>query len=330
MRAIFPNVFQLKIPLPNNPLKHLNSYLILAENQRILIDTGMDPTKTFDQLHQKLVEVGIHPQELTDIIITHWHIDHVGLVPLLQKISKARLILHTKEVELSKLISKNSEVFWNNMVYFNQINGVPTKMLAWIRTFLGLRNVEVYKKLSEPGLALKGGEEFAIGEYCFQVIWTPGHSPGHICLYEPTWRFLIAGDLLLPTITPVINQWRDEDHPLDNYFNSLEKIEKFDLKAILPAHEDVFTNHSERINQLKEHYKERALEILTKLQTQKLTAYQIASRLHWNIHYSSWEEFPAFQKYLAVGETLAHLKFLENQNKVKRDKQQETIFYHVT
>ena len=67
--------------------------------------------------------------------------------------------------------------------------------------------------------------------------------------------------------------------------------------------------------------------MLSELRKQRLTAYQIASRIHWDIDFPSWDRFPAFQKFLAVGETLVHLKFLEEQDKVRKVKQGKAWLY---
>jgi len=78
---------------------------------------------------------------------------------------------------------------------------------------------------------------------------------------------------------------------------------------------------------LKEHHELRVIEILSEIQGQELTAYQIASRIHWDIEFASWERFPLFQKLLAVSETLAHIKFLENQGQVKKNRRAEIAYY---
>ena len=138
----------------------------------------------------------------------------------------------------------------------------------------------------------------------------------------------MAGDHLLPTITPHVTQWRRESDALADYLDSLEKVGQLEVDVVLPSHEELFKNHRQRISELQEHHRSRAMEILSEIQAQGLTAYQISSRIHWDVECSSWDEFPLFQKLLAVGETLAHLKFLEERNQVKKSKRAETVFYH--
>ena len=328
MKEVFPDLFQLRIPLPIPALKHLNAYLIRGEDRYVLIDTGMDGDKAFGELSRQLAEIGVKPENLTEILVTHLHIDHVGLVPRLRKLSRAQLIASAKTTEAVQLVRETHEGYWKDLTNIYKEVGAPTELVEQMfKATPSYMYQAVYEELARPSRTLKDGEKISIGEYSFRTIWTPGHSPGHICLYEPKQRFLMAGDHLLPTITPHVTQWGLDSNALADYLDSLEKVGKLDVDVVLPAHEEVFKNHRKRISELQEHHRSRATEILSEIQRQELTAYQIASRIHWDIEYASWDRFPLFQKFLAVGETLAHLKFLEEQNRVKKSKRAETIFY---
>jgi hypothetical protein len=115
--------------------------------------------------------------------------------------------------------------------------------------------------------------------------------------------------------------------PLTDYLDSLTKIEDLDVSVVLPAHQETFSDHQKRINQLRVHHRRRLTEIVRKLETEELTAYKIASKIKWDIDCKSWEDFPLFQRYLALGETLAHLKILEHKKFVKKTKINEKFFY---
>jgi len=328
VKEVFPNIFQLRIPLPIPALKHLNVYLIRAENRCLLIDTGMGSDKALEELSRQLAEIGVKPENLTEILVTHFHIDHVGLVPRLRKLFGAQLIVSTKTTEAVQLIRQGYESYWKNLMNVYKEAGVPIELVEpTLKATPGYLYQEVYEELARPSKTLEDGETLSIGNYSFQTILTSGHAPGHICLYEPEQRLLLAGDHLLPTITPHVTEWSEESNALTDYLNSLDKVEKLDVDVVLPAHEELFKNHRKRINELKEHHRLRATEILSEIQAQGLTVYQIASRIRWDVKYSSWERFPLFQKFLAVGETLAHLRFLEENGQVKKSKQAETILY---
>ncbi len=328
MKEVFPDLFQLRIPLPIPALKHLNAYLIRGESRCVLVDTGMGSDKAFAELSRQLAEIGVKPENLTEILVTHFHIDHVGLVPRLRKLSGAQLIVSAKTTEAVQVVRQTYSSYWKNLTDIYREVGVPTELVEqMLKATPGYLYQAVYEELAKPSRTLEDGEKISIGEYSFQTIWTPGHSPGHICLYEPKRRFLMAGDHLLPTITPHVTPWGLESNALADYLDSLEKVGKLDVDVVLPSHEEPFKNHRKRINELQEHHRLRGTEMLSEIQRQELTAYQIASRIHWDVEYGSWDQFPLFQKFLAVGETLAHLKLLEEQGQVKKSIQAETILY---
>jgi glyoxylase-like metal-dependent hydrolase (beta-lactamase superfamily II) len=326
-KEIFPSLYKLRIPLPMPSLRYLNSYLIKAKDQCLLIDTGMYSDAAFSELRRQLAEIKIQPQKLTEILVTHFHIDHVGLIPRLRKLSGAKLLVSAEESQATRMMASGNNL--ERLVRFYEDAGIPAEVLGQM---LGASpsNLysEVYEELCDPSRPLRDGDEISIGEYSFRVLWTPGHSPGHICLYEHERRLLIAGDHILSSITPNITQW-GEGNSLAEYLTSLEKVGKLNVDAVLPGHGETFADHRKRIKELLDHHRSRALEILSQLQRRRLTAYQTASRIHWDVNLPSWDRFPAFQKFLAVGETLAHLKFLEEQGKVRKVTEKKALLYSV-
>lgn len=329
IKEILPDIFQIKVPLPYNPLGHLNSYLIRSEQKNVLIDTGLNFPQAFQSLRIGLSEAGTNPEELTDILLTHFHVDHVGLVHRFKETSKnIELSIHHVEAELSKLMSKEFENYKESMQKFFEINGAPTSIAVNLERFHpAFFTPQAYQELAVSALPIEDGEEIAVGAYNFQVLWTPGHSPGHVCLYEPSLRVLFSGDHLLPTITPHVAQFMENMDPLTDYLRSLEKMEKLDVDVVLPAHEETFADHRERIRQLQNHHEQRLMQILDGLRAKGSTAYTLASTVHWNVKYKTWDEFPTFQKYLAVGETVAHLNLLEQKGLVERTKDSKDLLY---
>jgi glyoxylase-like metal-dependent hydrolase (beta-lactamase superfamily II) len=174
---------------------------------------------------------------------------------------------------------------------------------------------------------LKEGDEIGIGDYLFTCIETHGHSPGHMCLYEPSKKILVSGDHLLIDITPNIALWSDREDPLSEYLASLDKVYALDVNLVLPGHRGIFNDHRKRILELKHHHQARANEIISILEKGKKNAYEVASQMTWDVTYDSWQVFPSSQKWFAVGETLAHLKYLEERRIVRKEMQgQEIVF----
>ncbi|NIO36563.1 MBL fold metallo-hydrolase [Candidatus Bathyarchaeota archaeon] len=329
IQELFRNLFRITVPLPKSPLGHLNSYLIRSKSENLLIDTGLNNPLAFQSLCKDLSEVGVGPDDITGILATHFHADHVGLIHRFKEKSKnIRVLIHRTEAELSEVITSELEDYLNDMENFLKVNNAPSLIAENLQIFHPAFSApQSYRELSAPTSVLEDGQEISVGEYEFQMIWTPGHSPGHICLYEPTFKILLSGDHLLPTITPHVARFSEETNPLSDYLTSLEKIEMLDVKKVLPGHEQMFEDHRERIGQLQDHHAQRLREILNNLKCGDSTAYMLASKVNWHIDYNSWSEFPLFQKYLALGETLAHLDLLEQKRLVKRNIVDRNVLY---
>ena len=174
---------------------------------------------------------------------------------------------------------------------------------------------------------LKEDDILDIGNYSFRCIETPGHSPGHICLYEPGQKILISGDHILDTITPNIAYWPELENPLKKYLASLEKVRQLEVDVVLPAHRNILYNLTGRIAELKEHHATRLTQILDSLDGCEKNAYQVASNIKWDIDYPSWGLFPPTQKWFAMGETIAHMEYLEAHYKVRRKNYKQEIVF---
>ena len=142
-------------------------------------------------------------------------------------------------------------------------------------------------------------------------MWTPGHSPGHICLYSPSRRLMFSGDHVLPRISPNIS-FHDSSapNPLADYLNSLAKVEKLECDEVLPGHEWRFSGLNERVKELRSHHDARLGEVRMVLsEDEYMTCWELATHLTWS---RALDESSPFIMRTSSGETLAHLAYLEN------------------
>jgi len=318
VEEVLPNIFRMEIPLPASPLKAINSYVIKAEGCFLMIDTGMNRKECMEAMQSSLRELQVDLQR-TDFFITHLHADHFGLVSeLISDSSK----VYFNEPDTQILRDPNH---WEKMVAFGLMNGFPESDLrAALMKHPGRR----YHARGPLDLCfLKEGDSIHIGEYAWRCVETPGHTRGHTCLYEPRAKILFSGDHILDTITPNISLWSDNDDPLRQYLQSLDKINGYDIGRVLPGHRHPFEHHRRRIAELKKHHEVRTEEVLAILQKGRQTAYQVASQMTWDIDCEMWEDFPLPQKWFASGEALAHLRYLEGLGRVRRDLREGKAFF---
>lgn len=322
---ILPHVFRVVVPLPHSPLRNLNSYVIEGDDRFLIIDTGWNRQECLDALLSGLVSLGVDLAR-TDFFITHMHADHLGLVARLAT-EKSRVYFNAPEAAIVNMA--RPDIRWQNFTRTYQTHGFPEMELKRALEKHPLLLYGLKKRFDF--YILKENDVLDIGEYSFQCLETPGHSPGHICLYDSGKKVLVAGDHILGTITPNIAFWPEMDNSLKAYLDSLDKIEPLDVNVVLPAHRAVLYNFHERIAELKEHHRARLEQVMAAFENDGAkTAYDVAPRIKWDIAYASWELFPPGQKWFAIGETISHLKYLEDLGKIRRQTTAQQVLFSLT
>ena len=309
------NIYSIFVPLPGNPLKNLNAYLIKSESGRnLLIDTGFRQDECRQALLAGLDELGVS-MENTDIFLTHMHSDHTGLA--------AELAAPETRVYINREDGDRLESF---RVAKNTLRMEEYSMLGFSREEMDFLQDSPMRKFSSVKKAefthISDGDTLKYGGRRLRVIETPGHTPGHVCLYDRENKVMFLGDHVLFDITPNITTWQGFEDPLGKYVHSLMDISIFDVRLPLPAHRTVSCTMAERIGTIIEHHGARIRELIGVLEHEPgLTAYEIAGRMRWKVRgkSSAWEDFPLQQKWFAVGEAAAHLEYLTTRGRARRE-----------
>ncbi len=307
---ILPGVYRIELPLPRNPLKAINSYLIKGPGRNLMVDTGMNREECKAALAPALRELEVDLGE-TDLFVTHMHADHSGLV--------ADLVGQGATPYCSRpdagIIAFGID--WDSLLDSAAANGFPPEELEQV---LPQHPAYRYGSRSAVDLRILGeGDLVSVGDYSFRCLETPGHTDGHLCLYEPHRKILISGDHVLEDITPNITGWLGEENHLAQYLASLDSVYQLEVELVLPGHRRVFGDCRGRIRELKHHHQVRAEEVLAILDAGAMDGFQVASHMTWDMSYDSFQQFPVAQKWFAVGEALAHLHYLEGQGLVGRE-----------
>jgi glyoxylase-like metal-dependent hydrolase (beta-lactamase superfamily II) len=245
-----------------------------------------------------------------DFFITHMHADHSGLVSALAS-EQSRVYFGRADAEIMRSATPEH---WQRQIDFARDHGFPIDEL---QRAIGSHPGRKYSPDTSLNLCIsEDGDRITAGDYRFECIETPGHTEGHVCLYERDKKILVCGDHILVDITPNITLSAGQGDPLKEYLRSLDKVYDLKVDLVLPGHRSIFRNHKQRIRELKDHHRVRLEEVLSILGKGRQNAFEVASQMTWDIGYRSWQSFPPGQKWFAFGEALAHLRYLEEEGLV--------------
>jgi glyoxylase-like metal-dependent hydrolase (beta-lactamase superfamily II) len=317
------NLWRIDIPLVGNPLKNLNSYLIVGE-RNLLIDTGFNEPTCREAMLRQLSELGVD-LACTDIFLTHVHHDHSGLSTFLHR---PGCRIYISEIDGRRLSAIRDDELWKNRYRRCLYNGFSEAEIQalWGKNPAQTRGPEPFDDYT----FVTDGEILRYGGIALQCLFTPGHTPGHMCLYEAEKRWLFTGDHVLFRITPNICDWLGVKDSLGDYLISLDKIRDLPAEKLFPGHRVPLGTLKERVDFLKEHHRKRLQGVLNIVKAHPgLTPYEIAGLMQWNIRARNWKEFPLTQKYFATGEAKAHLDYLTVRGKLTHQMRGERNEYFI-
>lgn len=305
---LLPGFYRIEVPLPDNPLRALNAYFIRGSRRNLLIDNGFNHPESSRALYAALNELDVDLIE-TDFFLTHLHCDHCGLTSSLLR-SPVSKIMCSQEDGTRINLSILEDEYWKNMFDWLLDNGFPRGELGDLyKTHPG----RIYGSPQPLNIRpMHEGDSFSYGSYVFTVVEVPGHTPGHLALYESRSKIFISGDHILGTITPNITPWYGVEDSLGDYLNSLKKVASYDISCTFPGHRGVIEDTRGRICELMSHHWSRLDEVHAVLAGRGAShAYEVTSCMRWSLKGITWDEFKVEQKCFATGEALAHLTHLE-------------------
>lgn len=322
---ICENVYRLDIPLTGNPLKNLNSYLIMggAGERSFLIDTGFCWDVCREAMERELDQLAVDREQM-DIFCTHLHSDHAGLAAELIRPGCRTFI---SSVDGPRVIIR-SDPAWKDWYSKYLYEGFSREEMAEVSGHAPSQSGAPVKACAFT--YLEDGDELRYAGHTLRCIWTPGHTPGHMCLYEPDRKWLFCGDHILFTITPNICRWSVRPDSLGDYLESLKKIRDLPVELLLPAHREKTGTLSQRVDELLAHHERRIANTLEVIAEHPgWNAYQIAGEMKWKISARNWSEFPLTQKLFAVGETDAHLDYLTIRKRIRFEERGRVRYYYL-
>jgi len=314
---VLNGVHQIKSPCPGDASWYTNVYVIEGGDGHILVDSGWDSQESLWALQEGIKAANLKLRDIKKIVVTHIHPDHYGLSSKVKQICGAPVAIHRVDAgfisprykDFDNLIKKTEELLRQNGVPDNELSQLKEASL-WMNK---------YVTADAPQVKLEDGDTISNDTFEFEVLWTPGHSPGHICLYERERRFILTGDHVLYDTTPHVGlNPQSGDNPLGDYVSSLKKLERLKVHFILPGHGPMFNALGLRIDKILQHHQERKRAIMQALRGGLKTAYEVALQIPWMVNEGkiSFQDLEVWDRRMAVTETLAHLKLLMEEDRV--------------
>lgn len=304
-------VHWVRFPLPME-LDHINLWLLDHDDGFVLVDTGLASDvgrAAWEQLERQVLAT----RPLRLIVLTHLHPDHAGLAAWLQARHGVPVwTSQATERQMQRLLEPLTDEQIAERCAFFHSHGV-TDLGSFGASLSGDRYRTVVSGLPQVAHHPRDAEETRWEGATWRWIETGGHAIGHLCLHERSRRVLITGDQILPAISPNVsaNGWSVDVNPLDSYLRSLERLAELDpATLVLPSHGRPFIGLRERALELRNHHLghlDRLLEACREPRTASETLRVLFRRT-----------LTGFHLFLAIGEAIAHLKYLARSGRLVR------------
>jgi glyoxylase-like metal-dependent hydrolase (beta-lactamase superfamily II) len=304
-------VHRLAIPTPF-AVGRVNVYLI-DDEPLTLVDAGPNSGTSFDELQRGIASLGHKLEDIELVILSHQHIDHLGLVSLVASRSGADVAAIEAAVPFVENYSTEAQEDDAFALDLMLRNGIPQDVASALQSVS--RAFRAWGARADVNRVLKDGDRIEFRDRTLEVCFRPGHSPSDTVFYDSSRRMLLAADHLLKHISsnPLITRPRDgsgrRPRALVTYLESLRKTRAMDIDLVLPGHGEPITDHRSLIDERFALHTRRANKLHRLIEERPRSAYELAQAL--------WGNIAVTQAYLTLSEVLGHLDLLERDGRAR-------------
>ncbi|MDX6595448.1 MAG: hypothetical protein QOI72_830 [Solirubrobacterales bacterium] len=323
-QAALAGIHRLQIPTPF-AVGRVNCYLI-EDEPLTLVDTGPNSGKALDELGTQLAARGHSIDDLELVIVTHQHIDHLGLVEIVAEHSGAEVAAIGVAAERLANFDEDAEAEDRFAVELMLRNGIPEEVTAALRSVS--RSFRGWGSRVEVTRPLEDGEELAFRDRTLQALHRPGHSPSDTVFWDEERRILIAADHLLPDISsnPLISRPLDgsgrRTQALVTYIESMRRTREMPAEIVLPGHGNPVVDHVALIDDRIAKHERRKQKIHKLIAEKPRTGYELAQAI--------WGNVAVTQAFLTLSEVIGHTDLLVNEGRVREVEDGTVVRYETT
>jgi glyoxylase-like metal-dependent hydrolase (beta-lactamase superfamily II) len=315
VEEVRPGLWSIPVPWPGSGLRYTLAYLVSGRNGLALIDTGWPTEQAWTALCASITKTGHDITDLKYMLVTHAHSDHLGLAARVREASGALVGMHPAErATLRRSEPQEPQVGRVHLADWLRSRGAPEDQADQVAAMM-TGAVRVHRELARPDFDVEHGSLPLGAGTALRAVWTPGHTPGHLCFYDERQDVLLTGDHVLPRITPHIGlPPGSQGDPLGDYQDSLRALARYNPAEVLPAHEYRFADLGARLEMLLRHHRTRLAEIEHAVAADPgLSTWDVSAVLTWS---RGWDQTLGGARQSAVSETWAHLLHLQNHQRV--------------
>lgn len=320
---------RIALPLPNDGLRAVNVYALLAGDGLVLIDGGWALAESEQRLITSLNQLGFGLSDISTFLVTHMHRDHYTQAVAVRRKVGSRVSLGIGEQANLQATLELARQEYRPGRFAHLLRTGATALLSRMEATGGLGHTGPAQDWELPDTWLRDGAQVLAGDRLLQVIATPGHTQGHVVFHDAEAGLLFAGDHVLPQITPSVGlEAAPAPFPLRDYLGSLRLMFGLPDAMLLPAHGPVTTSVHQRVTELLAHHENRLRASAATVTAGASTAYEAAQALPWTRHNKAFGELDPENQLLAVAETAAHLDVLVLQSRLSSDTAPDGIEYY--
>ncbi len=309
VELVAPGIWCIPTVVPDNPIGWTQAYVVESSDGPYLIDTGWNADAAWADLTAGLLACGTSAAEVQGVVVTHHHPDHLGLVGRVREASGCWVGMHEAD---TSLVRRHREILADDPLVMAK--DTEEKLREAGASACDVEDVlaaSAQLKMPMPELPDRplGTQKLRLGDRHLELLHTPGHTPGHLCLRLD--GRLLTGDHLLKTISSHVGLYGfegPEGDPLGDFFASLRLLTDAEPIEVLPAHRGRFRGVDARVAELLGHHDERLVEIKEALSAGPVAPWALCRAMTWN---RPWDELPKMMLRAALAETMAHVRHLE-------------------
>jgi glyoxylase-like metal-dependent hydrolase (beta-lactamase superfamily II) len=320
-------VHRMALPLGIHGVPTVSTYLIRGDDGDTLVDCGIaagvdggDPGPDGTAaVAAALGAAGSSLERLERLVVTHAHIDHFGLAGEVVRRSGGELWMHRRtDLDLAKYEDPDEAVDRRTLMLAD--HGLYGEELT--ESSEGLRDwLPVMPSVGRPSRLLDGGEQFSAGGRTWEVVHTPGHSPGHVCLWNADERLLCSGDHLLQVVSPPVTFERGfEPDPMGSYLQSLDRVRDLAPELVLPGHGAPFRDGARRAEAIAAGKRRRLTQVRELVEDRSRTVAELTTDLF------GVARLTGSQRHFVTAEILAYLAYHEARSSVRRTRRPDGVF----